>query len=311
MNATSTRIEQAALDWLVRVNDPAFDQWEVWDGWMAADPHHAEAYWRLAAAEAEVVDAVRSAPPLTARTFRPTRRFVMPRRAAMAAAFALVAVGGGVWFAWNDRGQAWSIETAPGEQRTVTLADGSVVSLDGGTRLALDRRDRRAVTLQSGRALFDVVHDDAHPFQVDVGGATLTDLGTIFDVTRLDNGARVAVSEGQVRVDADGASLTLNPGDSVIATSSGLEARSVALEDVAGWRAGRLSYAGERLSVVAQDLARVLNRPVRLAPALTNSRFSGSLNVATASDRTRLEALLGVSIADDGEGWRLEPRPTP
>lgn len=310
MSGSDKAIEHAALDWLVRVNDPAFDQWDAWDQWMAADATHADTYWRLAENEAEAVEALKTAPARSSSPVRTRRTLTFRRRTGLAAAIAAVVVGG-VWFAWSDRPQPWSITTAPGEQRTITMADGSQVSLDGGTRLALDRRHPREVRLDAGRALFVVIHDDARPFLVDVGETTLTDLGTTFDVTRLADGARVSVSEGVVRVDAPGATATLNPGDSAIATSRGLERRKVSPEDVASWRAGRLTYSNERIAVVAEDLARTLNRRVMAAPELANHRFSGSLMTKAAPEelKERLAVLLGVVIVEDGESWRLEPRP--
>ena len=307
MSGFRTEIDREALDWLVRVNDPAFEAWDDWDVWMAADARHADAYWRLAEAEGDMVEALKSAPAATLRRVMSRRAFALPR-SAIAAAFALVALGG-VWFVWDGRPQPWTIETAPGEQRTVTLSDGSEVSLAGATRLTLDRRRPRDVSLDAGRALFEVTHDEAHPFIVEVGDSTLTDLGTTFDVTRLENGARVSVSEGSVRVETQDATATLNPGDSVVAGAGGIERRSVALEDVAAWREGRLSYTGETLAVVAEDLSRALNKPISVSPALAERRFSGSLTTATdtANQRARLERLLGVSVVEDGEGWRLEP----
>lgn len=313
MTALITDMERQALDWLVRVNDPAFTDWDAWDAWMAADPARAETYWRLAETEADAVEALRSAPAPSARPMmrgpvRSASLFALPRRTAIAAAVAVIALGGG-WFAWMERPQPWVIETAPGETRTVTLSDGSVVSLAGATRLTLDRRAPRHVTMHDGRALFEVVHDETRPFVVAAGEATLTDLGTTFDVTRLGDGARVAVSEGIVRVDVQAGSATLHPGDGVTATTEALERRQVAPEDVAGWRQGRLSYSDETLAVVAEDLSRALNRPISASPAVAGRRFSGSLTVTAepAEQRARLSRLLGVSVAEDGEGWRLEP----
>jgi transmembrane sensor len=307
MSASSREIEREALSWLVRVNDAAFAEWDAWDEWMAADARHAETYWRLAETEAEAIEALKSA-PLRSATRPSARRWFAPQRSAIAAAVATLALGG-LWFAWSDRPQPWTIETAAGEQRTVVLADGSRVSLDGATRLTLDRRDPRDVSLQAGRALFEVVHDESDPFRVAAGDASLTDLGTTFDVTRLNRGVRVSVSEGVVRVDQDGASATLNAGEGVLATPQGLERRSLPPEDVGGWREGRLSYADETLGVVAQDLERALHRPVRVAPSLSERRFTGSLSTRMdASElRPRLSRLLGVSIVEDGDGWRLEP----
>jgi len=312
MSATTGMIEREALDWLVQVNDPDFDRWEVWGAWLAADARHAETYWRLAETEGDAVEALKTARPRALPTLRAGRGFVFPRRAAIAAAVGVMALGV-AWIGWSRLPQPWSIETAPGEQRTVILGDGSQVVLDGATRLALDRRNPREVTLEAGRALFEVEHDEARPFLVEVGDTTLTDLGTIFDVTRLQDGARVSVSEGSVQVDAGAARTVLNPGDSVVAGPSGLERGSVAPEDVDGWREGRLSWNDERLTVVAQDLSRTLNRPITVAPSLTERRFSGSLNTTAspAQEKARLELLLGVSVVEQGEGWRLEPRRAP
>lgn len=308
MSTVRTELDQEALHWLLRVNDPAFEAWEAWDAWMAADPDHADAYWRLAEAEGDAIEALKTAPAPRVQRIMPRRAFAFPRRWAIAAAVAVLAVGG-VWIGWSQRAQPWIIETAPGEQRNVTLADGSEVSLAGATRLALDRRHPRDVRLEAGRALFEVTHDAAHPFVVVVGDVTLTDLGTTFDVTRLGDSARVAVSEGIVRVDTRNATATLNAGDAVVATPDGLESRSVSPEDVASWREGRLSYAGETLAIVAEDLSRALNRRITVSPALAERRFSGSLSTRLdpASQRARLERLLGVTVVEDGEGWRLEP----
>lgn len=306
MSATNKIIERDALNWLVRVNDPDFADWDVWDAWMAADARHSETYWRLAEREGAAVEALRAAPARRPPMIR--RGFALPRRAVMAAAVGVFALGIG-WIGWSARPQPWLIETAPGEQRTVTLDDGSQVVLDGATQLALDRRSPREVTLKTGRALFEVEHDESRPFVVQVGDTTLTDLGTVFDVTHLQDGARVSVSEGQVRVDAGANRAILNPGDSVIASPRGLERRSIDIEGMDDWREGRLSWNDERLDIVAQDLGRALTQPVTVSPELADRHFSGSLNLrgTTAMQRSRLELLLGVTVVDSGEGWRLEP----
>ena len=108
---------------------------------------------------------------------------------------------------------------------------------------------------------------------------------------------------------AQSATATLAPGDSVVATADGLDRRPISTDEVAAWREGRLSYTGESLSSVAQDLSRALNRPIAVSPAVADRRFSGSLTTTTdaANQRARLARLLGVSVVEDGEGWRLEP----
>ena len=313
MTDTSHAVERAALDWLVRVNDPAFDAWDDWQAWLDQDPLNAAVYWRLATTEADLVDAM--AAPSRRSGLRPAReaRRRTSRMWLTAAAAVLVAALFGIGWYGLMRPQPWVVETAPGEQRALELADGTIVHVAGGTRLRLDRRAPRNAELESGRALFEVAHDDRRPFVVEVGEVAVTDLGTVFDVTRLHDGARVTVSEGVVRVDQRGRSVTLGAGDGVIVGDQGFERRRLDLAAVGAWRDGRLVYDNERLAVVAVDLSIALGRPVSVAPEMEDSRISGSLSVSGAPEsvRRRLELSLDASVTNNGVGWRIEPRAVP
>lgn len=301
-------IEREALDWLVRVNDPAFDDWTAWEAWLARDPRHAEAYWTLAEREADIV-ADLAAATASGSADAPLRPKLRLWRAAVGiAAGVAIAVAVALW-SWPD--DPVTHATDHGEQKTVTLADGSRLHLDGATRVTI--RGARSASLEQGRILAQVVHDDARPFTLAVGQVTVTDLGTAFDVTRLQDGARVTVTEGLVEVDVDDRAYRLSPGEGLVAQGHRVERRAQAADEVEAWRAGRLAYHGELLTVVAQDLARVLGRPVTVDSTLRDRRFTGS--IGTGGDptrlRERLELLLGVSIRDDGAGWRLAAAPAP
>src|SRR5690606_5459811 len=91
--------------------------------------------------------------------------------------------------------------TSPDERARVTLADGSMVTLDSDTRmLARIGSGRRDITLLAGRALFDVAKDPHRPFVVEAGGRTITALGTMFDVDVSPTELRVTLAEGVVAV---------------------------------------------------------------------------------------------------------------
>ena len=306
-------LNRDALAWLARVNDAEFEDWDALEAWFAEDPRHAEAYWRLAESEAEVVERWRAERPVAAvaRRAAQTPRARWPGWAA-AAAVAVLAFGG--WMTWSQRPQPWLIETAPGERREIALDEGSRVTLDGASRVTLDRRHPRSVRLEEGRALFHVAHDETRPFLVTVGETRVTDLGTVFDVTRLSAGVRVAVAEGLVRVEQQGRTADLSPGQAVLATDRALTRSDVDPQAVTDWPGGRLSYRAETLAVVADDLSRALGLPIAVDPSVAGRVFTGGLSIEGAPEtvRPRLELLLDVRISPTAEGgWRMEPKPRP
>lgn len=308
MSEVTKDVERAALAWLVRVNDPEFSAWEDWEAWLARDPRHGATYWRLAARDAELAAQLpeRAAGPATpARAGGPVRARRLWLAAAAATAVVVVAGGLGLWGAGDQ-----VVSTGPGERRAVALADGTVLHLDGSTRLELHRRDGRRARLVEGRVLAEVVHDARRPFVLAIGDDVVTDLGTVFDVTRLEGGLRVAVAEGLVQVEVDEHFATLGAGESLTARGGRVSRQAVSTADVDGWRRGRLAYRDAALAVVAADLSRALGRKVEVAPGIADRRFTGSLAVADDDGdlRARLELLFGVRIEESRGAWRLTPR---
>lgn len=312
----SKDIQQVALDWLLRVNDPLFDDWDGWQAWLDASPEHPKAYWTLAEQEAELVDTLGSiswpasgAAPTAAPTdpraggrTRAGRRWTLPALGGLAAALAF-----GLWLAVTVPGRHSIVESPDGQPMTLALADGSEIALAGGSRIVLDRRNPRFAKLEEGRALFTVVHDRHRPFEVRIGDMVVTDLGTVFDVTRLDQGVRVEVAEGLVRVARGANRVDLEPGEGVMVAPDGFHLRSTPPASVAGWRSSRLTYHDETLSVVVQDLARVQGRRIAVSPDVEDRRFTGSLSAdgAVAQSPERLAQLLGAPVTVERDGWRV------
>ncbi|TCP31826.1 FecR domain-containing protein [Sphingomonas sp. BK235] len=300
----------AAVDWAARVADPAFDDWDAFTDWLEADPAHAARYDAAVAALAAVEAEVARLPAATTTVAAPLR--AAPRRRAprwLGGAVAAGLLGAIGLTAWQERARPYAVETAAGEQRRVALADGSVLLLAGGSRVALDQADQRRASVERGEVLFRVRHDPARPFRVAAGDLALTDLGTVFDVKRAGAVTRVAVAEGAVLVDPDGAALRLDPGEAVSARGDRLVRGLTAVADVGAWRDGRLAYDGAPLSEVAADLSRQLGRRVAVVPAVAARPFRGTLELARLrGDPAALGALLDVHVRAGPAGWTLEPR---
>jgi transmembrane sensor len=294
-------MESAALDWIIRLRDPDFDDWEAFHGWLAADPAHAEAYHRLAAAEEDMTELLAAAPPPEPRR----RSWRVWLRGAIAAS--LVAM---IAFHIHQGTDTYLVDTPAGVRRTVALPDGSQISLNGDTRLWLNRVDHRYANVERGEAAFNIVANSQAPFMVQIGDATLVDTGTRFNVRRRGKITAVEVAEGTVVFNPRSSAVRLDAGRTLRAIDGdGLLALGhVARHAVAGWKDGRLFYHGQTMEEVADDLARWSGQAVTVDPRVADQRFSGVLRLAEGEDMVRLAPLLDVDVRRSGQQWVLAPR---
>ncbi len=149
--------------------------------------------------------------------------------------------------------------TAAGENRTITLADGTVVTLGADSAIAQDLAGReRRVRLLSGEAFFDVTHDAARPFVVEAGGVGVTVLGTAFNVQLTTDAATVELERGAVQIAYENESTLLSPGEMVaVDRHTGVMAKSaIAREDIAAWRSGHIFVNDATIGSVVEQLQR-------------------------------------------------------
>lgn len=305
MTERDERIEQEAIDWLVRLGEADAGEWEAFTLWLEADPAHAARYEALAAADRDwgaLAPPARQDPPVPVRR-GPSRRTIFG--AAIAASLALV-IG---YEAMAPRDTTYAIETATGSRRTIALADGGRIELNGGTRVTLDRRNSRFARLDRGEALFTVAHDASRPFEVEAGDARIADLGTVFNVVRDAGGLEVAVAEGAVMFNPDRQAVRLAPG-MILRQSPGEAPELTRGGDpaaIAGWREGQLTYVSAPVARVAADLARNLGVPVTADRTAVNRRFTGVivLDGSPQAVVNRAAGLLGGDARRSGEGWTL------
>ncbi|HEY0596194.1 FecR family protein [Sphingopyxis sp.] len=300
--------EARAIDWLIRQRDPAFADWDGFADWLGEDPVHAAAYDAIASLDQDL-DALPKASspsvmPLHRAPRRPSRRawFGGAIAAAFVGAISLSGLG-----LLDDPGR---IETAAGEHRTVTLADGSKIEINGGSVVEIDEDRPRFARLESGEAMFHVVHRDGDPFVVEAGGSRIVDLGTAFNVVRRARQTSVAVSEGVVLYNPDRDNVRLVAGKGIEARDDDRKAptvRDVDVASVGGWRTGLLVYNDTPLAVVAEDLKRTAGMQVSIAPDAADVSFRGALIVDDDRSRTiaDLAALSGTKAERQGDGWIL------
>ena len=284
--------EQAAFAWLSLLHDqPSSGDQATFSHWLQADPAHAEAY-----AQAQVVWELTETP---ARTLADEEAFALQgylsamnrsRRTrvlrwsgalAMAACMVLMIGVGAGWqpSRWVDDLGADYV-SAPGEIRTVTLADQSHVTLDADSAIAVDfSRGERRIELRRGAGFFSVTHT-GEPFVVDAEKGQARVLGTQFEVRLQPHGAQVTVLSGRVGVTADrhAEQQILSAGQQVAyGEGSAQKLHAVDSEAQLAWRQGWLNYYKATLAEVVQDLGRYYpGRIVLLNDELAARRVSGS-----------------------------------
>lgn len=279
---SSDEIDAVAAHWAARVDGAALSRAEQaeLDCWLAADSRRLGAYAKARAVFAHVRRAQALGPNFHPDEFAhnddpfalapwPLPRGVPTRRRFLAyggAAAAGVALTAGLIF----RNRAVSYATDLGEVRAVPLADGSTVTLNTNSRIAVNFTDeRRSIRLLSGEALFDVAKDRARPFLVDAGDTEVRAVGTSFTVSRLDQRpTAVLVREGVVEVNRRGGMagagaplIRLEANSRAIAametsavTTSAVPPTQIVRE--LAWREGMLSFEDVRLDQAAAEFAR-------------------------------------------------------
>ncbi|MEJ0037945.1 MAG: FecR domain-containing protein [Gammaproteobacteria bacterium] len=173
----------------------------------------------------------------------------------------LLAAGLGVWLIADRSSLLADYATHLRETRTVPLADGSRVDLGPDTAIDIDMKGgARRILLRAGRAFFRVTRDPAgRPFEVVAGDATVTVLGTAFEVDRRDDGSTtVTVSEHAVSVQTRaGRMFTVREGSRLVLDATGAFGAILPLNvaHVAAWRRGQLVAEGEPLNEVLAALS--------------------------------------------------------
>jgi len=282
---TQTQIDNEAAVWTWRLDSGSLSDTERagLDAWLRQDGRHRRTFDELSRTWSALDRLVERAPAdvKIAPLVRPQRRrgfYGAKRSWQTAAAAALVlSLGAAFWIAHRPGTQLMS--TAVGQHRHVTLADGSQLTLNTNTLVAITLTPaRRDIYLRRGEAHFDVVHDTSRPFFVHAGDAVIRDVGTQFEV-RLDSARNidVLVDEGQVEVRgpataggpagaesatagaADGWVRAVSAGEQLRIAGPDLEVMSVSPRQVAddlAWREGALVFQGEPLSQALTEVGR-------------------------------------------------------
>lgn len=322
--ADADPIHTQAATWFARLHADELNEHEEAEHqiWLDADPAHRLAYekvermWMMLSdfsAAPEISQRLAAIPAAVPPQAQPQLRR-RPRRmqwlAACAAALTAIVIGWRVFTPAPISEQRYA--SAIGEQRSITLEDGSQVDLDTDTTLRVRySRQQRRIELDRGRAFFKVAADSARPLTVDTAQGSVRAVGTQFEVYRLDNGLDVTLFEGKVQLraaaadDSSAAVATLIPGQRAhMTTGKAPQVQNFQGGSAPAWIDGQLVFADLPLQAAVDEFNRYGGTPLRITDAaLGELRVSG---VFRSNDSTgfveALNALHKVSAHTNAAG---------
>lgn len=268
MNQTFTqqfeRDCDAATGWIARFRSDAVSEQDHRDFalWLAADASHRQAM-DLMLELWDDLGSVRHLPfdePLAAASGS-TRRQWLAGAAALAAGLVLAVI---VLPLGDEQVQSQEFQTAQGERATFTLEDQSRITLNTGSRVEVEfSGSLRQVALLQGEVYFAVEPDAERPFQVEIGTATVTAIGTAFNIYRREDASDITVTEGVVRVTESARagrtprSAMLEANEYLQASERGLgDSRTVDPAPLTAWQQGEMIANEMPLLDLTRELAR-------------------------------------------------------
>lgn len=212
-----------------------------------------------------------------------------------------------------------TLRTEIGEQRSVTLSDGSVIGLNTDTEIRVNfSQAERSLVMLKGQAVFKVAHESDRPFVVHAAGRRITALGTEFEVRLGQDQQDISVTllEGKVVVEKVHltevaivsphvpAIVELTPGERFEVVGGGPS--SVVkpdLDTAMSWRNGRIHYESEPLSTFIYEFNRYSERRIILSDPMIGDIHRGGYFKIGSVDAfvTAVTTDLPLQVVDDGD----------
>jgi transmembrane sensor len=315
------RLAQAAA-WFTRLRaqDAGMEDLTRFQRWLETDSDNAAAYARVSeswsfvgehASAPEIMLGRRDALENARRAAGGRWRSARPRWLKVAAAAACAAIVVATGLLIGLRAYAGLYTTGVGERRTLTLADGSVVTLDAQSTIRVSYGTReRLISLQKGQARFEVAPDPTRPFRVKAGNETVIALGTQFNIELVAHTVLVTLIEGRVTVLPDDVPFSdvspridLTAGEGVRVRQDGKTVRlpRVDVAHATAWQNGKVFFDSEPLASAAERINRYASEQILVDPSAANIDISGVFNAGdTRAFIEAVTAYFPVKAAQSG-----------
>ncbi|MCS3420014.1 MULTISPECIES: FecR domain-containing protein [unclassified Pseudomonas] len=303
-----------AADWMVQLQSGSAtdEDRRAIAQWQGRSVQHAQAWQRAQAilGDFNTVPAAIAGDTLK----RIGRKKPLGRRQALGL---LLAAGPATWLAYRQLPwQQWTADqhTAIGEQKNLTLPDGTRVLINTGSSLNIAFSDQvRRIELLKGEVLITTAKDAAHrAFIVQTRHGTARALGTRFSVRVGEQASRVAVTEGAVELLPEHATqgVIVKAGEQGAFGADRVAAVEPLDVSALTWESGMLLAQHMRLADLLDELGRYRAGVLRCHDSVANLTVSGAFSLRdTDASLHLLQETLPVKVSSLTGYWvTVEPR---
>jgi len=209
-----------------------------------------------------------------------------------------------------------------GKRSQITLSDKSTIWLNSGSRLVYPvkfAKEKREVYLE-GEALFDITHNEKHPFHVLTKNIEVKVLGTVFDLSAYneDSVVNTVLERGSVEVVYNkslfGSSRSqMVPGN---LASYSLDEKRISMlmvdtKDFTSWKDGYLALKKQSLESITRRLSRYYNVSIEFEnKELGQETFSGYLDLRNSAIQVLdlISQTMDIEIIQSGKGIKIRKK---
>ena len=189
--------------------------------------------------------------------------------------------------------------TKAGEQKTISLEDGSTLWLNTNSQVSIAfTNTKRVIQLIQGELHIDVAKEPMRPLNVLAAGKVMEAVGTAFNVQYHRGDLELLVTEGIVKVNSfsledkkvitrpkvnqNAQAMVLTKGQKSLLSMPKSEIEAVSQDEMASqlsWREGKLVFRGDSLLHVIDEVSRYTDREIVLGDtSLASLKVSGLFN---------------------------------
>ncbi|WP_420477365.1 FecR family protein, partial [Noviherbaspirillum sp. ST9] len=182
-----------------------------------------------------------------------------------------------------------TVSTSVNQQKKMVLPDGTIMDLNHNTTVEYSPEEfskDRSISLLKGEAFFNVKHDPANVFSLNLGDVKAIDLGTAFNVSRSGDDVNIVVQSGTVE-------FVKQKEEGKVVLNAGMQGRYLAKEkkladtpnvnaNYKAWTDKKLVFINSPLPYVIDQLEKTYHTSLILKGGrLKNRKFTANLHYQT------------------------------